>query len=306
MEFVYSILIMTGLYIILAASFDLILGHGGLVSIAHPIFAALGAYVSALISMHFGIPIALSIVLGAGFAAIASIGLALPSLRVSGDYLLIASIGFQLGILHVIKNVEFTGGPSGLSGIPSLVDGPSRSLVYLLAVIVVTGGVVWLIRRVVRGDYGRALAGMRDDELALAALGRNAMRIKLTTFALGSGLAGLAGALYAHYFLYVTPEQFEIPESAAILTMVVVGGMRSTLGPIVGALLIVALPQSIKFLDLPPAVNAPLQGLFYTTLVMFFLFARPQGVVGAVTGTRTAKAMNSMIGSDAWRSRRHG
>ena len=141
----------------------------------------------------------------------------------------------------------------------------------------------WLIRRIVRGDYGRALTGMRDDEIALAALGRNSMKIKLTTFALGSGLAGLAGALYAHYFLYITPEQFEITESAAILTMVVVGGMRSTWGPVMGALLIVALPESIKFLDLPPAVNAPLQGLFYTALVMFFLFARPQGVVGRQT-----------------------
>lgn len=281
MEFIYSTLIMIGLYIILASSFDLILGHGGLISIAHPIFVALGAYASALLSMHFGIPIVLSILLGAVFAAIASIGLALASLRVSGDYLLIASIGFQLGILQVIKNVDFTGGPSGLSDIPSLIEGTARSLSYLIVVVAVALAVVLLIRWIVKGDYGRAITGMRDDEIALTALGRNSMSIKITIFALGCGLAGLAGGLYAHYFLYLTPEQFEIIESAAILTMVVVGGMKSTWGPVIGALLIVALPQSIKFLDLPPSINAPLQGLLYTALVMFFLFARPQGLVGA-------------------------
>ena len=281
MEFVYSTLIMVGLYVILASSFDLILGHVGLISIAHPIFVALGAYTSALLSMHFGIPIILSIVLGALFAVIASIGLALPSLRVSGDYLLIASIGFQLGILQVIKNVDFTGGPSGLSNIPSLIEGAARSLSYLIVVAVAALAVVLVIRWIMKGDYGRAVIGMRDDEVALNALGRNSMSIKITLFALGCGLAGLAGGLYAHYFLYLSPEQFEIIESAAILTMVVVGGLRSTWGPVIGALLIVALPQSIRFLDLPPSINAPLQGIIYTVLVMIFLFVRPQGLVGA-------------------------
>ncbi len=279
MEFIYSTLIMVGLYIILASSFDLIIGHGGLISIAHPIFFALGAYTSALLSIHFGIPIILSIILGSLFAAIASVGLALPSLRVSGDYLLIASIGFQLGILQVIKNVDFTGGPSGLSNIPSLIEGTARSLSYLIVVMAVALAVVFLIKWIVNGDYGRAVTGMRDDEMALNALGRNSMSIKITLFAFGCGFAGLAGGLYAHYFLYVTPEQFEIIESAAILTMVVVGGIRSTWGPVVGALLVVALPQTLKFLDLPPSINAPLQGIIYTVLVMFFLFVRPEGLV---------------------------
>jgi branched-chain amino acid transport system permease protein len=299
------VLILIGLYIILASSFDLILGHGGLISIAHPVFVALGAYTSALLSMHFGIPVILSIILGAIFAAVASIGLALPSLRVSGDYLLIASIGFQLGVLQVIKNVDFTGGPSGLSDIPSLIEGTARSPAYLLVVLLVAFAVVILIRWIVKGDYGRAITGMRDDEVALIALGRNSMSIKIVLFAMGCGLAGLAGGLYAHYFLYLTPEQFEIIESAAILTMVVVGGMRSTWGPVVGALVIVALPQSIRFLDLPPSINAPLQGIIYTTLVMFFLFVRPQGLVGtkaprpgAAQSTTVAESSEPMRGNN--------
>jgi branched-chain amino acid transport system permease protein len=105
--------------------------------------------------------------------------------------------------------------------------------------------------------------------------------MKITIFALGCGIAGLAGALYAHYFRFVTPEQFEILQSAAILTMVVVGGMRTTWGPVVGALLLQALPQALAFLDLPPSVLGPIQGLLFTGLVLVFMFFRPQGLVPA-------------------------
>ena len=104
--------------------------------------------------------------------------------------------------------------------------------------------------------------------------------LRFTIFAFGSGLAGLAGALYAHYFQYLTPEQFGIVQSSLILTMVVVGGMGTTIGPVVGALLLTALPQAITFLNLPSAVMAPLQGMLYTSLVLVFLFTRPAGLFG--------------------------
>jgi branched-chain amino acid transport system permease protein len=107
------------------------------------------------------------------------------------------------------------------------------------------------------------------------------MRMKIAIFGLGSGIAGLAGALYAHYFRFIVPEQFEILQSAAILTMVVVGGLRTTWGPVVGALLLQALPQALTFLNLPPSVLGPVQGLLFTGLVLVFMFFRPQGLVPA-------------------------
>jgi branched-chain amino acid transport system permease protein len=140
--------------------------------------------------------------------------------------------------------------------------------------------VVWLVHRITSGDYGRAIQAMRDDEEAFTSLGRNAMAIKITIFAVGSGLAGLAGALYAHYFEFLTPEQFGITQSALILTMVVVGGMGTTAGPVIGALLLVALPQAITFLNMPPSIMAPLQGMIYTGLVLLFLYLRPAGLLG--------------------------
>jgi branched-chain amino acid transport system permease protein len=280
MEYLYSVLILVGLYTIMASSFNLIIGFGGLISVAHPIFFALAAYASALANLHFGVPIPLAIVFGALFAMVMSVMLSLPSLRVSGDYLLIASIGFQLGFVEVIKNIEFAGAASGLTGINSLYSGEHRSLAFAVTVLAIAAAVVWLVHRLTHGDYGRAIQAMRDDEECFASLGRNAMAIKITIFAVGSGLAGLAGALYAHYFQFLSPEQFGIIQSSLILTMVVVGGMGTTLGPVVGALLLTALPQAITFLNLPPSVMAPLQGMLYTGLVLLFLFVRPAGLVG--------------------------
>jgi len=143
--------------------------------------------------------------------------------------------------------------------------------------------VVLLVRWIAHSDYGRAISAMRDDEVAFAALGRDAKWMKISIFALGSGIAGFAGALYAHYFRYVTVEQFEILMSSTILTMVVVGGLRSPWGPVVGAVLLQILPQAITFLNLPPVLLGPLQGLLFTGLVLVFMFIRPGGLIQAGT-----------------------
>ena len=293
MEYVYTLIILIGLYIVLSSSFNLIIGYGGLISIAHPVFYAIGAYTSALLAREYGLPVVFSMVAGALAAVVASIAVALPSLRVSGDYLLIASIGFQLGLLEVIKNVSWTGGAGGLTNIrPFLVPTLGREI-YVVLVVAVAIASVWLVRAIAHGPYGRAMSAMRDDELAYAALGRNSVATKVAVFALGSGLAGFAGALYAHYFRYIAPEQFELLQSAAILTMVVVGGMRTTWGPVIGAVILQALPQAITFLNLPASVLGPLQGLLFTGLVLIFMFVRPQGLISEGNIWRSSRGDNA-------------
>jgi len=289
MQYFYIIAIFAGINVILASGFNLILGYGGLVSVAHPIFYAIGAYVSALVAQKLGVPIVFSIMLGALVAAATSVFVSLPSLRVSGDYLVIASMGFQLGLLHIINNIELTGAAGGLTNIPSMIDEPYRNVIFLVVVWGLVLGSLWLIRLLVSGPYGRAITAMRNDEDAFVALGRNAIRIKVTLFALGSGLAGLAGGIYAHFFLYLTPEQFGIFSSAALLTMVVVGGAATIAGPVLGAVLLTALPEAIRFIDLPIAIMAPMQGVMFTLLIVLFLFLRPQGLLGGREG-----------GLDAW------
>jgi branched-chain amino acid transport system permease protein len=226
------------------------------------------------------IPPPLNVLAGVGTAVAASALLAGSSLRVSGDYLLIASLGFQLGLLQLIKNLDFTGGPGGLSAIPGTIVGPMRGPIFLLICGVAAVLCVLAIRVIVRGPYGRAITAMRDEELAFTALGRNAMSMKIAIFAIGCGMAGGAGGLYAYFFQYVSPDQFDVLSSAAILTMVVLGGMGTALGPVVGAVLLLAIPQAITFLQLPPAIMAPMQGIIFTVLVLVFLFLRPAGIIG--------------------------
>ena len=282
MEYLISLAVLIGIYVILSASFNLIIGFGGLISIAHPIFFALGAYTTGLLAIHFGTHPVLAVLAGAALAFAASAMLSLPSLRISGDYLLITSIGFQLGLLEVIKHLGFTGGASGLGNIPNVVEGSHRSATFAVISCLTAAAVVWMIRWLLKGPYGLVISAMRDDELAFSALGRNAMKIKLAIFAIGSAFAGLAGGIYAFYYQYISPDQFEIMQSSMLLTMVVVGGMGSQLGPVVGTVLLLLLPQAISFLNLPPSVMAPLQGVIFTTLVLIFLFWRPQGLVAPV------------------------
>jgi branched-chain amino acid transport system permease protein len=283
MDFIYVVLITIGIYVILATSFNYVIGFGGLISVAHPAFFAIGAYASGILARDLGWPVLMTMPLGALTAFLASLIISLPSLRVSGDYLMIASIGFQLGLVEVIKHVSFTGGPGGLTAIPPFLVRDYGTIGYLAFTLAIALAVILLLRRIVRSDYGRALAALRDDELAFAMLGRNPMWLKIWVIALASGLAGLAGAIYAHYFRFLAPEQFEVLQSAAMLTMVVVGGMRTVWGPVIGAVLLQILPQAITFLNLPPSLLGPLQGLLFTGLVLVFMFFRPGGLIPAPT-----------------------
>jgi len=294
MSYVYTVAILTAINVILACGYNVILGYGGLVSVAHPVFFAIGGYGSAMLAMHAGVPVPLAIIAGTLISVLASMFVSVPALRVSGDYLVIATLGFQLGVVHIINSVQITGGANGLTHIPSLVEGAWRREGFLVLVVLIAWASVHAVHRLMHGPYGRAITAMRNDEEAFVTLGRNAIRIKITIVAIGSGLAGLAGALYAHFYQYLTPEQFGIFASAALLTMVVVGGAATTWGPVVGAVLLTVLPEVVRFLDLPIAVLGPLQGVIFTALVIFFIFWRPQGLMGG----RRAQG-----GLDAWTGR---
>jgi branched-chain amino acid transport system permease protein len=284
-EYLATIGVLIAIYVILSSSYNLVIGYGGLSTVAHPIFFAIGAYSAGLLAIHTALPAPINVVIGGVAAMVASVLLAASALRVSGDYLLIASLGFQLGLLQLIKNLDFTGGPGGLTAIPGVVVGSARTPVFLAVSGLLAVGTVLGIRAIVNGPYGRAITAMRDEELAFTALGRDATSMKVVIFAIGCGMAGVAGGIYAYYFQYISPDQFEVLQSAAILTMVVLGGMGTTLGPVVGAILLLAIPQAITFLNLPPSVMAPVQGIIFTVLVLLFMFLRPAGIIGSARKT---------------------
>jgi branched-chain amino acid transport system permease protein len=281
MEYLATLGVLIAIYVILSSSYNLVIGYGGLSTVAHPIFFAVGAYTTGLLAIHSAIPAPVNVVLGGLAAMAASVLLAASALRVSGDYLLIASLGFQLGLLQLIKNLDFTGGPGGLTAIPGTVTGGMRTPFFLAVSGVLAVATVLGIRSLVNGPYGRAITAMRDEELAFTALGRDATSMKIVIFAIGCGIAGVAGGIYAYYFQYISPDQFEVLQSAAILTMVVLGGMGTTWGPVIGAVLLLAIPQAITFLNLPPSIMAPMQGIIFTVLVLAFLCLRPAGIAGS-------------------------
>lgn len=280
---------------LLAMSLNLVLGYGGLLSVAHPMFYGIGAYSSALLAMHAGAPVPTACIAAGLICALASVPLAACSLRVSGDYFVIVSMGFQLGVQQIINNIDLTGATGGLNDIPPLFQGPLRDVLSLGVLLLAAAAVLLLIRTVIHGPFGRALTAMRNDESALAMLGRDPMRMKLAIFALSAGIAGFAGALYGHIFQFLSPTQFGLESSTALLTMVVVGGTATIWGPLLGAVVITVVPQAIQFLHLPVSISSPLQGVIFSLLVLVFLFLRPQGLMGGRRGGG---------GLDSWSGRR--
>lgn len=281
MTYIVELCILVAIWTMLAVSFNLVIGFAGLLVVAHPLFYAFGAYVSGLLMIHSDMPAIAAIAIACAGAGGLSLAISIPCIRVSGDYLLIASIGFLMGSLQVIRNLDFLGGAGGLSGIPSLFDGPDRSL-WAFAV---TGGCaiasLVFVKWFVGGDFGRAVVAMRDDEGALAGLGRNPLAIKVLLLAVGAMIASIAGGLYGMHFQFVSPDQFEMLAASTMLAMVIVGGTGSFLGPLVGALIMTALPQAVTFLDFDARWLGPIQGMIFTGIVVLFLLVRPQGLIAA-------------------------
>ena len=282
MNYLVELTIIVAIWTILAASFNIIIGYAGLFVVAHPLFFACGAYGSILFATMLGLPFAACALAAAILAIVLSLAFSLPTVRVSGDYLLIASAGFLLGSLQVIRNADWLGASSGLSG-PAVFAAPGRAFWGLLTCGLCAVAMLFLARWLVGSHFGRAVIAMRDDETALASLGRNPIKIKMLLIAVGAACASVAGSLYAGYFQYVSPDQFEMMAATTMLAMVMVGGIGSTFGPFAGAIIMTAVPQLVTFFDMRPAWLAPVQGMIFTGIVILFLFLRPQGLFGSST-----------------------
>ena len=299
------------LYMLLALGLNLVVGFAGLLDLGYIAFYAVGAYTWAfLASPHFGVhlPFWLVLPLGAGFAALAGIILGTPVLRLRGDYLAIVTLGFGEIVRIFLNNlnhpVNITNGPQGINALDSLslfgwdLAGTLRLgdfkvhslyLYYYVFLLCVAGSIVF-IRRLQISRIGRAWAAMRDDELAAKAIGINVRNMKLLAFALGATFGGVAGGLFGAFQGFVSPESFSLMESIAVLTMVVFGGMGNIVGAVVGALILTALPELLRYLALPVqealfhrVVLDPevLRMLLLSLAMIFMMLWRPGGLIPA-------------------------
>ncbi len=284
MEYFLHILIIAGIYIILSLSLNLIVGYTGLPALGHAAFSCVGAYVSALLALNYGLSPWLGLFIGAIAASLVGAVIAFPALRLKGDYLALATLGFAVIVYSIAKNwVAVTRGPLGLPGIPTFsVFGYQLSAIwsYLVLVALFVFLTALIIRRVVNSPFGRILRGIREDEIATAAMGKDINKHKVLVFMIGAFFAGIAGSLYAHYITFIDPSSFTIMESITILLMVVFGGMGSIRGSFIGAAILVILPELLRFLGLPSSIAAPLRQMIYGLLLIVLMLKRPQGILG--------------------------
>jgi branched-chain amino acid transport system permease protein len=277
-------LIISGIYIILTLGLNLIIGFTGLAALGHIAFACVGAYTSSLLALNYGISPSIGLLIGACLASLLGLIIGVPSIRLKGDYLALATFGLGVIVYSVSKNwVDLTRGPMGLPGIPKFsLFGFELQPVwsYLILVIVFVALTGFAINRIGNSPFGRILRSIRDDEIASLSIGTNVNKYKLIVFVIGAFFAGIAGSLYAHYITFIDPSSFTVMESIAVLLMVVFGGMGSIKGSFIGALILVIFPEMLRFLGMPSSVAAPLRQMIYGLLLIVLMIKRPQGIIG--------------------------
>ncbi|WPB55449.1 branched-chain amino acid ABC transporter permease [Xylophilus sp. GOD-11R] len=270
---------------ILAVTLNFILGYAGIFSLAHAIFFGIGAYVAAYMGLTWGSSLLAVLPVAMAVAGALSLVLALPALRVRGEYFVAASLGLQmLGLTVFAEWKSVTGGNSGLSAIPPArlfqqeLDGPYEALGLaagcLLAIVAVTSVLL-------KTSFGRNLRAVRDSESAACACGKNVAAIKTLSVVVSSALAAVAGVLYAFYLSFINVESFTLDTSVQLMAMIIIGGVGTVLGPIVGAVLLMVLPSLFSYLPfLPQTEVGSIQQIVYGLAMVLLMIYRPGGIAG--------------------------
>jgi branched-chain amino acid transport system permease protein len=273
-----DVLIGIGINVILAVSLNLVNGYTGQFSLGHAGFMSVGAYFSAAISLFIapsflgeeggsllqrGCLFLTALFAGGICAACAGLLVGVPSLRLKGDYLALVTLGFGEIIRVIFQNVEKLGGALGLNGIPA-----HTTIFWVMAFVALT---VFVVTSLVNSTYGRGFLATRDDEIASEAIGLNTTRYKIVAFVIGAFFAGIAGGLYGHFKLTITPTGFDFTKSIEIVVMVILGGMGNTLGVILAAILLTLLPELLRPI-------AEYRMIIYSLLLIVLMLVRPQGL----------------------------
>ena len=278
---------------ILALTLNFIMGYAGIFSLAHAIFFGVGAYTTAYIALHFSDSLLLCMAASAGLTAILSMALALPALRVRGEYFVAASLGLQvIGVTIFSEWKSVTGGLGGMIGIPRpnlfgfVFNDDLSFLILCIVVLLLVTGVTALL---VRGSFGRSLMAIRDSESAAQSYGKHVNAVKALSVAVSAGLAGVAGTLYAFYMSFINVESFTLEFSILLMAMVIIGGTGTLFGPVVGAALLMSLPAALTYLPfLPPSELGTIQQIIYGVVMVLLMMYRPGGLIGGRSREKSA------------------
>ena len=285
MEYIFHIIIMLNIYIMLTLSANMTIGMANLLTMCQAAFYGIGAYIGTYFLMQFDLPfivIALAVML---FTGIFSLLVSYASMRLKGDYFVIATMGFQLIVYTILYNwTDVTHGPYGIPGIPGIKLFGAIELsgvyAYLALSVVLAGIVILLCYHLVKSPFGRVLNAICADEVTVQSLGRNTAAFKRWAFFISASIAGLAGMIYASYVSYIDPTSFTLDESIFILSALFIGGIGNIKGPILGAVFVVLLPELLRFVGLPDSVAANLRQIIYGLALILVMYFRPQGLWG--------------------------
>ena len=272
-----QVMIFIGIYVILALSLNLLNGYVGLLSIGHAAFYGIGAYASAKLVMELGLPFIVAMPGAACIAGLCGYLIAKPTLRLSGIYMTLATLGFNIIFFLILQNwMSFTNGPLGIMDIPEpvilgwRVDTRTDYYYLILALVLVT---LASMHRLISCRFGRALQSIREDELAAEATGVHTTRYKIQAFVLAAFFAGLAGSYYAHFVKFISPDSFYIYESFTLLAMLAFGGQGNLIGPVVGAAVLLLIPEIFRFLQ-------EYRMIIYGSILIVMMLVRRQGLLG--------------------------
>lgn len=260
-SYIFLNMVTIGINIILAVSLNLITGFTGQFSLGHAAFMAIGAYASAILTAKLGMPFIVGIIGAALAAALAGVFIGTPTLRLKGDYLAIATLGFGEIIRIVGLNWEYGGGAMGLNDIPRYTN-----WTWLYALIVLT---LVVISNFIRSYNGRAVISIKEDEIASASMGVNTSYYKVLVFSIGALFAGIAGALYANYFYFIKPDSFGFMKSVDILVIVVMGGLGSIRGSVISAIALSLVSLSLQSIP-------ELRMVIYAVILFLMMVYKPQ------------------------------
>ncbi len=269
---------MAGIYVIVAIGYNLLLGFAGQISLGHAAFIGLGAYITANLSIRFDVNFLVSMIVSVIITGLLGVLLGIPALRLEGNYLAIATLGFGVAMEHIFMEFEgLTGGFSGLTGVasPSIFgfEFKSRlSMYYFILFFIILAIIV--ARNLINSKTGRALMALRDSEIAAESLGINIAKYKTIAFAVSAAYAGLAGSLWAFLFKAVYAQSFGTAVSLNLLAMVVIGGLGSISGSIIGAVLMIILPEYTKAIPIANSATI-ITGILLIIIVMY----SPYGLV---------------------------
>jgi len=259
-----QILTLACINIIMAVSLNLINGYTGQFSIGHAGFMGVGAYTAAVLTTQFKLPFLIALAISALAAAGIGVLVGIPTLRLRGDYLAIATLGFGEIIRVIITNLDYIGGSRGYIGIPSITN---FGWAFAFAVLTIV-----FMRHFISSTHGRACLAIREDEIAASAMGINTTQYKVLAFSIGAGFAGLAGGLFAHLLTFLHPSSFDFTKSIDFLVMVVVGGWGSITGPISAAIGLTVINEALRRF-------AELRMLVYAGILIGVMLIRPQGLL---------------------------